>query len=36
MMYDGSADDADDKGGNHRHLVAADGGLLMLTDKLYE
>ena len=31
---DGSADDTDNEGGNHRHLVAANGGLLMLMDVL--
>lgn len=32
---DGSADDTDNKGGKHRHLVTANGGLLMLMDELY-
>ena len=31
---DGSADDTDNKGGNHRHLVAANSGLLMLMNVL--
>jgi hypothetical protein len=32
---DGSADNAHDEGGNHGQFIAAQGGLLMLTDKLH-